>query len=429
MRSLLMLLLVVLAFLALRWFAPGQANAADEAPPTTEAGAHFLASPEPEPTVSAARTEPRATSLSAATPEPPKTPESWPANLLSSSASGTPDELRIAAALVHGTPAEVQQAAGSLAPDRALLLESFAWALAGERQMALSLSEKIAAKEAIATEERTLFEAALTGRAGKSADAKGPVPLAMEMALTARDAACALTERSFPAAARGYSELLAAELGAPWPADRATLARWTKGLDEAQREHRWNPRSEWPSIELKVERGDSLIAIRMRYLADHAGARMCTGLIERANRLKGQLQPGQILRIPTDPARIQVDLDARWALFFLGDEVAAAWPVGIGRPGEETPPGDYTVRNKIENPPWMKEGQEPVPFGDPKNPLGTRWIGWSKDAAKTSYGFHGTWSPESIGQAASDGCVRFLNEDVEELFQILPEGAPIRIQG
>jgi lipoprotein-anchoring transpeptidase ErfK/SrfK len=109
--------------------------------------------------------------------------------------------------------------------------------------------------------------------------------------------------------------------------------------------------------------------------------------------------------------------------------VASAWPVGVGRPGEETPPGDYTVQNKIENPPWMKEGQEPIPFGDPGNPLGTRWIGWSKEGGKTSYGFHGTWQPESIGQAASDGCVRFLNEDVEELFQILPEGAPIRIQG
>jgi lipoprotein-anchoring transpeptidase ErfK/SrfK len=156
---------------------------------------------------------------------------------------------------------------------------------------------------------------------------------------------------------------------------------------------------------------------------------MCTGLIERANRLKGILQPNQVLRIPTEPVRVVVDLEACWALFFIGDEVAAAWPVGIGRPGEETPAGSYTVRNKLENPPWMKEGQEPIPFGDPRNPLGTRWIGWDKDGAKTSYGFHGTWEQESIGHAASDGCVRLLNQDVEQLFQILPEGAPILIQG
>jgi lipoprotein-anchoring transpeptidase ErfK/SrfK len=180
---------------------------------------------------------------------------------------------------------------------------------------------------------------------------------------------------------------------------------------------------------MKVQKGDSLIEIRKRYLREHPGAQMCTGLIERSNRLKGVLQPDQVLQVPTDPARILVDLPARWALFYLGDQVAAAWPVGIGRPGEETPPGDYTVRNKLDNPPWMKEGQEPIPFGDPRNPLGTRWMGWTKDGVKTSYGFHGTWEPISIGQAASDGCIRFTNEDVEELFQILPEGAPIRIQG
>jgi lipoprotein-anchoring transpeptidase ErfK/SrfK len=127
---------------------------------------------------------------------------------------------------------------------------------------------------------------------------------------------------------------------------------------------------------------------------------------------------------------VLVDLEDRWALFFLGQEVAAAWPVGIGRPGEDTPPGDYVVKNKLENPPWMKEGQEPIPFGDPRNPLGTRWMGWSTpEGARTSYGFHGTWEPESIGQAASDGCIRLLNDDAEELFLVLPEGAPIRIQG
>ena len=155
---------------------------------------------------------------------------------------------------------------------------------------------------------------------------------------------------------------------------------------------------------------------------------MCTGLIERSNRLSGLLQPGQKLRIPEDPARVIVDLEARWALYLLGDEVAAAWPVGIGRPGEETPTGDYTAIEKTEKPSWMKVGQEPIPFGDPRNPLGTRWIGWARGGAKTTYGFHGTKEPESIGRAASDGCVRFLNEDVEELFQILPEGAPILVQ-
>lgn len=432
MRALLLLLVVVLAFAAVRWFRLTAGAPADPSN-ASETQAHFLA---PPPVSAAEPAAPVPASKSSVTvAEPAEAPvqagetRSWPSDL--ASGLGPAEEVQLAAALVHGTPAEVQEVAKTQPKDRALLLEAFAWVLAGERQLALSLSTKIASKSSLEGREVSLFESALTGRAAASSASAGsaPVPLAMEMALLAKEAKTALEGRHYPEAAREYSALLIGELGAPWAPDRGALTEWTAGLSAAQREHRWSPRGEWPAVEVPVQAGDTLIAIRLRYLADRPGARMCTGLIERANRIKGYLQPGQLLKVPTDAVRVLVDLEARWALFFLGDEVAAAWPVGIGRSGEETPVGDYTVRNKLENPPWMKEGQEPIPFGDPRNPLGTRWIGWSKDGAKTSYGFHGTWEPESIGHAASDGCVRLLNGDVEELFQILPEGAPLRIQG
>lgn len=438
MRALLLLSIVVVAFLALRWFSPGPAQASpglESGPESTpdsmeretgevrpsEAGVRFLPAPvEPAGPVPAAVADPAS---SAAAPE-----EAWPARLVAETL-GQRDELQAAAALVHGTPAEVQAAAGGLPQDRALLVESFAWAVAGERQVAISLSARMD-RDAVQGHERALLEAALTGKTPAPAgSSSGPMALAMEMALVAREARVALAEKRFPAAASAFSSLLVSELGAPWAADSRVLASWTEGLDAAQREHRWSPRGEWPSVELLVQEGDSLIGVRKRYLSEQPAALMCAGLIERANRVRGYLQPGQKLRVPTDPVRVLVDLDARWALYFLGDEVAASWPVGVGRPGEDTPPGDYVAIEKTENPPWMKVGQEPIPFGDPRNPLGTRWIGWARDGVKTSYGFHGTSDPGSIGQAASDGCVRFLNEDVEELFQILPEGAPIRVEG
>ena len=276
----------------------------------------------------------------------------------------------------------------------------------------------------MADPERGLLEAALTGRSATPGAEGGVIPFAMEMALVAREAPQALAGRRYPEAVRGFSRLLQGEIGAPWPASQGLLERWADGLEEAQREHRWNPRGSWPSVEAVVQSGDNLIAIRLRYLQGRPGALMCTGLIARANRLGGYIHPDQKLRIPTDPVRIEVDLEDRWALFFLGEEVAAAWPVGIGRPGEDTPPGHYTVRNKLEDPPWMKEGQEPIPFGDPRNPLGTRWIGWSRDGVKTSYGFHGTQEPDSIGQASSDGCIRLRNEDVEGALPDHPGGRP-----
>jgi len=427
MRAFSLLLIAVVALLAIRWFRPEPAEAAEERLAPSEAGVRFLPPPG-EAVKAAAPAAPTPVDGEIHVSEEPGVADAWPANLLSTK-DGAEDEVRVAAALLHGTPAEVQAAAASFPKDRALLLESFSWAAAGERKLALSLSEKIE-KESVDERERVLFEAVLTGRAPVPAVASvGPVALAMEMSLLARQANQALLARRYVEAAGAYSRLLIGEIGAPWPAERRLLAEWTKGLDEAQREHRWHPRGEWPAAETKIVSGDTLIGIRLRYLSEHPGAKMCTGLIERANRIKGLLQPNQVLRIPTEPVRVVVDLGACWALFFIGDEVAAAWPIGIGRPGEETPVGSFTVRNKLENPPWMKEGQDPIPFGDPRNPLGTRWIGWDKEGAKTSYGFHGTWDQQSIGQAASDGCVRFLNSDVEQLFQILPEGAPIVVQG
>lgn len=427
MRALALLMIVVLAFLTVRWLAPtpDPVQAGEVPPEQPEPGAEAAFLPPP--------TRPAEPSAPRVEPEPSTPPQAAPSQeepRFLTPASQLEGELAAAAALAHGTPAEVQAAARALPPERSLLLEAFAWAVAGERQMAHSLAAKLD-REKVPAGERARLEAALTGQAARpaSSSAAGAVEAAMDIALLAQEATRALAEKRHAEAARAFSDLLQADLDAPFAADPAALARWTEGLDAAQREHRWNPAGNWPSVELAVESGDSLISIRKRYLATRPEARLCTGMIERSNRLRGVLQPGQKLRIPTEPARILVDLEARWALYFLGDEVAAAWPVGIGRPGEETPPGDYTAIEKTEKPSWMKVGQDPVPFGDPRNPLGTRWIGWARAGSKTTYGFHGTSEPDSIGRAASDGCVRLRNEDVEELFQILPEGAPIQVRG
>jgi L,D-transpeptidase-like protein len=43
------------------------------------------------------------------------------------------------------------------------------------------------------------------------------------------------------------------------------------------------------------------------------------------------------------------------------------------------------------------------------------------------YGIHGTNEPESIGHAASHGCVRLRNEDVEKLYDMVAVGTPVYI--
>jgi hypothetical protein len=344
-------------------------------------------------------------------------------------------ELEVASAVAHGVAGDLERVLTrrtDYPAGRGRLARAFALALGGGDQGGAAILEAMQ-DGSIEAADKALLRAAVGGevagvRPGEAGAKSAPLTLAMEIALTEHAARAALAAGKYAEAARGYSDVLLAEIGAPWEPSLESLARWTRSLEEAQARHRWNPRGDWPAEEIVVESGDSAISIRKRYLAKHPERIMCAGLILRANSVEGYLQPGQKLRVPTESVRMLVDLSSRWALYLIGDEVAGSWPVGIGRPGQETPPGSYVAREKTENPPWLKVGQEPIPFGDPRNPLGTRWIGWFRDGVKTSYGFHGTKEPESVGTACSDGCVRFRNDDVEVLFEILPEGAPILVQ-
>jgi lipoprotein-anchoring transpeptidase ErfK/SrfK len=116
-------------------------------------------------------------------------------------------------------------------------------------------------------------------------------------------------------------------------------------------------------------------------------------------------------------------------LFFLGENVVCSYQIGIGKQGSETPVGMYKVGEKTPEPTWFPPGSAPVPFNDARNPLGTRWMALQTEAGvNTSLGFHGTREPSSIGQQGSEGCIRLLNSDVEELYELLPRGTSVRVQ-
>jgi len=142
----------------------------------------------------------------------------------------------------------------------------------------------------------------------------------------------------------------------------------------------------------------------------------------------GRITPGDILKFPTDSANVLVDLDARLVVFRLGSEAVRVWRVGIGREGHETPVGTYTVGEKLERPSHMPIGGKQLPYGHPENPLGTRWIAWNNAGKNTSFGFHGTSDPDGVGERASQGCIRMRNEDVEELFELIPKDARVIVQ-
>lgn len=244
-----------------------------------------------------------------------------------------------------------------------------------------------------------------------------------------QQAAEKLREGQFALAARIYGDLLLGGVRSEPAADRELLRNWAAQLARSQAGHRWSRRGAWPSIEVTVEPGDSLIAIRLRTLKSHPGLLLSTGLIARANELPNEeaIRPGDVLRIPTDRPRAVVDISAMWTLYLLGDEVAAAWEVGVGKDETPTRPGRYTIGLKQKDPMWAPLGRPPVPFGDPENPLGARWLAWHLDGVNSSLGFHGTNDESGIGRRVSDGCVRMRNRDVELLYEILPKDAAVEV--
>lgn len=129
------------------------------------------------------------------------------------------------------------------------------------------------------------------------------------------------------------------------------------------------------------------------------------------------------LKIPKQELHIEVWRGARVTVVFAGERPIRVYPASVGREGEETPLGDFTLGICEEKPVYYGV-TPPVPYGNPDNPLGERWMGFNE---KTSYGIHGTNSEKTIGTRESEGCVRMHNQDVVDLFDLVPTGTRVTI--
>ena len=119
---------------------------------------------------------------------------------------------------------------------------------------------------------------------------------------------------------------------------------------------------------------------------------------------------GQILCLPLTPSEIEivVNVGAKRLTVYKNGGIFREYIVATGKPATPTPIGVFEIVNKEI---------------DPGGPYGTRWLGLSIKG----YGIHGTNNPSSIGTAASNGCIRMYNEDVESLFDITSVGTVVRI--
>lgn len=133
---------------------------------------------------------------------------------------------------------------------------------------------------------------------------------------------------------------------------------------------------------------------------------------------------------PTDGYWAVVNKSNMKLLLFKGNKIEKTVNVSVGREEAPTPDGKFSIIVRAMNPSWGGMGGrfDPVKGGDKENPLGSRWMGLNVEGTKgTTYGLHGSNRPDTVGSGLSYGCVRMKNEDVEMLYDILPNGTPVWI--
>ncbi|MGB0439105.1 MAG: L,D-transpeptidase [Paracoccaceae bacterium] len=147
--------------------------------------------------------------------------------------------------------------------------------------------------------------------------------------------------------------------------------------------------------------------------------------------MKPDVAPGQILVLPRSHFLYLVTEPGR----------ALRYGVGVGKAGLEFT-GTATIARKARWPSWRPTNEmiersprtyskfvnnKYIQPGGPSNPLGARALYLYKNGRDTYFRIHGTTQPKSIGRSVSNGCIRMINEHVQDLYERVPVGTKVTV--
>lgn len=148
-------------------------------------------------------------------------------------------------------------------------------------------------------------------------------------------------------------------------------------------------------------------------------------------RIAAKYQPGELLILPR----------AHFLYYVTAPRQALRYGVGVGRAGLQFT-GTATIDVKRKWPGWRPTdsmiarepdtyakfvGNDHVQPGGRDNPLGSRALYLFQNGRDTYYRIHGTNQPASIGRSVSNGCIRMINEHVQELYEKVPIGTVVTV--
>jgi lipoprotein-anchoring transpeptidase ErfK/SrfK len=138
------------------------------------------------------------------------------------------------------------------------------------------------------------------------------------------------------------------------------------------------------------------------------------------------------------PGTVIVETGTRHLYYILDQKRAVRYGVAVGKEGFAWS-GSSTIKRKVEWPKWyppkemikrkpkLKKWAKGQP-GGPKNPLGAAALYLFQGNKDTLYRIHGTNAPSSIGTAASSGCIRMRNEDIQHLYKKVGLGTKVIVR-
>lgn len=158
---------------------------------------------------------------------------------------------------------------------------------------------------------------------------------------------------------------------------------------------------------------------RAKPMLPWSGAMMMAGMLA----LGAPFAAPEASAVAAAPISVEVDLsDRELRVVDAEGGTLRSFPVAVGSGNHPTPPGSYTLQRMIWNPRWVPppnrewaKGATAKAPGASNNPMQVVKIYFREPW----YYIHGTNAPESMGQAASRGCIRMRPEDARELGLLL----------
>ena len=135
--------------------------------------------------------------------------------------------------------------------------------------------------------------------------------------------------------------------------------------------------------------------------------------------------PSLASNVVTGPLTMAVSTQKKILVVRIGGTEMRRYSVAVGTKAKPTPMGQFTVKHIVWNPSWhppdekWAKGKKPAGPGDPKNPMKIVKIFFQEP----DYYIHGTDAEDSLGSAASHGCIRMAQEDVYKLARYLQDHA------